>query len=412
MGADLPVAAYTQVRFTGTPSIDSDIPYLTADLVVPATEPEAIEAPELVGETDAVVTDAVVGEAIVADAVVAEPEAPAEPEALTPPEPAAIAEPEVVVADAIVPEPEAPAEPEAVVAEPEAVPVPEPVVATNAIAAEAIADSDAATAPEADLAAAAMVPAAAEPDSVVADEPAATEHEAGAALAPLAAAAVIESIVADEPEPALKPEDKAAAQTSGLLRRFRPGQNLDAELEAYERDHATEPITAATAASPESPAATPEPIVPELAAAAALAAPAPAPEAPAPAPAADDVVAQPVWQMVAPDPSADVPATPTPDSPSVPAAANGNNPGQAPQWPAGPQWPTTAGQANGLPFLGRPAAPQGGLDALWAESSREVVATPAVAGRVNGVVQPCVSCGLSLSANARFCRRCGTPQAG
>ena len=29
-----------------------------------------------------------------------------------------------------------------------------------------------------------------------------------------------------------------------------------------------------------------------------------------------------------------------------------------------------------------------------------------------GVVQPCVSCGLSLSATARFCRRCGTAQAG
>ena len=124
------------------------------------------------------------------------------------------------------------------------------------------------------------------------------------------------------------------------------------------------------------------------------------------------MVAQPVWQMVAPDPSTEVPVTPSPDAPSAPAAASANAPDQAPQWPAGPQWPTTAGAANGLPFLGRPAAPQGGLEALWAESSREVVATPAVAGRVNGVVQPCVSCGLSLSANARFCRRCGTPQAG
>ena len=64
----------------------------------------------------------------------------------------------------------------------------------------------------------------------------------------------------------------------------------------------------------------------------------------------------------------------------------------------------------GLPFLGRPAAPQGGLDALWAESNRAVadrsVAKPA------GGVQPCVSCGLSLSATARFCRRCGTAQPG
>ena len=154
------------------------------------------------------------------------------------------------------PEPEAltASEPEAVVAEQG----PEPVVATEAVTAEAIAEPDGATAPDADLAAAAIVQAAAESDTLVADEPAAAEHEAGDALAPLAAAAVIESIVTDEPEPARKPEDKAAAQTSGLLRRFRPGQNLDAELEAYERDHATEPIAAASAASPETPAAEPD----------------------------------------------------------------------------------------------------------------------------------------------------------
>jgi ribosomal protein L40E len=148
--------------------------------------------------------------------------------------------------------------------------------------------------------------------------------------------------------------------------------------------------------------------VPEVAAAAALAAPTPAaePEIPAPAPVVDDVVPQPVWQMVAPDPTADASVTPPRDAPAVPAAASAAAPDAA------PQWPTTAGSANGLPFLGRPAAPQGGLEALWAQSSREVTATPAVAGRANGVVQPCVSCGLSLSANARFCRRCGTPQAG
>jgi len=48
------------------------------------------------------------------------------------------------------------------------------------------------------------------------------------------------------------------------------------------------------------------------------------------------------------------------------------------------------------------------LDALWAESNRAVdqrsVNKPA------GAVQPCVSCGLSLSATARFCRRCGSAQ--
>jgi zinc ribbon protein len=48
---------------------------------------------------------------------------------------------------------------------------------------------------------------------------------------------------------------------------------------------------------------------------------------------------------------------------------------------------------------------------MWAASAREVLARPA-AGPVAPVasVQPCSSCGLSLSATARFCRRCGTPQ--
>src|SRR5207342_100674 len=118
-----------------------------------------------------------------------------------------------------------------------------------------------------------------------------------------------------------------------------------------------------------------------------LAAPTPEPEMPAPAPIVDDVVRQPVWQMVAPDPSGDASATSTRDAPAMPAAASATAPDAAPQWPTGPQWPTTTGSANGLPFLGRPAAPQGGLEALWAESSREVATTPAVGGRVNGVVQ-------------------------
>jgi hypothetical protein len=65
----------------------------------------------------------------------------------------------------------------------------------------------------------------------------------------------------------------------------------------------------------------------------------------------------------------------------------------------------------GLPFLGRPAAPQGGIDALWAASNQELVtAAPSTHGKAASGIQPCVSCGLSLSANARFCRRCGTLQ--
>ena len=74
-------------------------------------------------------------------------------------------------------------------------------------------------------------------------------------------------------------------------------------------------------------------------------------------------------------------------------------------------WPTDR-PASGLAFLGRPAQPTGGLEALWAASAQELTAVPADPGQGKpaGGIQPCVSCGLSLSANARFCRRCGARQ--
>ncbi len=195
----------------------------------------------------------------------------------------------------------------------------------------------------------------------------------------------------------------AAAATSELLRKFRPGQNLDAEIAAYEVEQATRRPTPDPA--PEPVVAQPEPVVAEV--------------EPTPEPVrADDLVEQPTWHIVAPDPSAPTQSKPTSPAPAVgpdvPHAAGGE-----PQWPSQPQWPSP--QANaGLPFLGRPATPSGGIDALWAESAREVglvptagAATPDPGGpapRVAGAVQPCVSCGLSLSATARFCRRCGTRQ--
>jgi hypothetical protein len=51
-------------------------------------------------------------------------------------------------------------------------------------------------------------------------------------------------------------------------------------------------------------------------------------------------------------------------------------------------------------------------DALWAASAREVLGGPVgPAPAPTAGIQPCSNCGLSLSANARFCRRCGTRQA-
>ena len=218
----------------------------------------------------------------------------------------------------------------------------------------------------------------------------------------------------------------AALRTTDLLQRFRPGQNLDDAIAAYEQSLADaqeeperEPEPAAAAPEPEpepvaaadAPEPEPEPVAaaPEPEPEPVAAAPEPEPEPVAAAP-RDDVVAQPTWSIVAPDTSPSdgtrVPVAPPAGAPpQQPAAASAE-----PQWPTQPQWPSQRPSA-GLPFLGRPAEPTGGIEALWAESAREVVSVPAdVATRASSGVQPCVSCGLSLSANARFCRRCGSRQ--
>ena len=270
------------------------------------------------------------------------------------------------------------------------------------------------------------------------------------------------------------PAAAAAANTSDLFQRFRPGQNLDDEIEAYERAQAAETAARAAAAAavtppmpepeviaaepvypePEQPAVEtfepepvvaaerepligaepvePEPVVmaepepePELVVAVerepepvAAAEPEPVVTAePDPFPAVEprvDYVPQPTWQIVAPDaPTGDGVQAPTTSQPTQPPADAVAASGE-PQWPATPQWPERDASA-GLPFLGRPAAATGGIDALWAASAQEVARVSDVpqagpSAVKPGGVQPCVSCGLSLSANARFCRRCGTRQ--
>ncbi len=122
---------------------------------------------------------------------------------------------------------------------------------------------------------------------------------------------------------------------------------------------------------------------------------------PEPAQRVGDVVEQPTWHVIAPDSTSDV-------APVDVAAAATADPGAEPQWPTRPEW-LGGRPAAGLPFLNRPAAPEGGLEGLWAESTRDVVAGP-TKGRASTGVRPCASCGLSLSATARFCRRCGASQ--
>jgi len=304
------------------------------------------------------------------------------------------------------------------------------------------------------------------------------DPESMARLAALVAGpAVADAAKPTEPNLRLSIGEKTAAQTGGLFRRFRPGQDLAEELDAYERgqagtarphdapandvvapvpevvaesevvaEAAIEPSTeheilaeagvvaeaeihadaevvaqaevpaepeiyAEAGAAAEPPAATVEPDVlaaPEIVAAPEVVA---VEREVAPEPAGTpvhDVVPQPLWRMVAPDPT---PAAPAAPDRSIPAAATRADPAAEPQWPTRPAWLGRA-PSTGLPFLDRTVAAQGGIDALWAESANEVVASPAVPGKpAPGGVQPCISCGLSLSGNARFCRRCGTPQA-
>lgn len=244
------------------------------------------------------------------------------------------------------------------------------------------------------------VPAAAEAETAATDDD--SDSEVAARLAAMAAATiVIDDAEAERP----RPKGQKAAGAGGLLRRFRAGQSLDSELDAYERQEAAAIAEASSVETtvPEVAAAPTEtPIDPALAEPVVAVAAEP-PVALEPEPVVDDVVAQPTWRIVAPDPAAE----PVEDTPPLPAAAT-SVPGAEPQWPQRPE----GTPSTGLPFLNRPAAAQGGLEALWAESNREVVTTPGAPGKAaSGGVQPCVSCGLSLSGTARFCRRCGTLQA-
>ena len=217
---------------------------------------------------------------------------------------------------------------------------------------------------------------------------------------------------------------KTAAQTTGLLSRFRPGQSLDAELDAYERDRATDLIDLGAAATGD-PAAAVRPIPVEetvpaaeavaasveetVPAAEALAASAPTTTPVEVTPPVGDILAQPTWQRVAPDPIPGTPIASPVAAPTSQPASRDTDTTTEPAWPAKPEWPPLATPSATLPFLGRPAARLGGPDALWAETAHEMVAPPTPVRAVGGV-QPCISCGLSLSATARFCRRCGTSQ--
>jgi nicotinate-nucleotide--dimethylbenzimidazole phosphoribosyltransferase len=190
-------------------------------------------------------------------------------------------------------------------------------------------------------------------------------------------------------------EEEAAAEVEGPPAEPAPvrAEPEPSPAPAAEAAPEPEPIAAEAEPEPEPIAAEAEPEPEPIAAVAAVAIePMPAPEAPAPA---------------------------VPPAAAPPAAA----PSGPPQWPTGPRWPTgipaRESRLPPAPAPGPVADPLAAImarqstEAMWAASSRDVVQPPLVAqaAPVAGV-QPCISCGISLSANARFCRRCGTSQVG
>jgi hypothetical protein len=283
---------------------------------------------------------------------------------------------------------------------------------------------------EPDTASAAL--AAGSEDAVPAPEPEAIEAAAVEAPSEPKAGRPIEST-----------EDRrrrAARQTAAVLAKFRPGLSLDEALAAYEAS-----LDDATTA--EEPAAGLEPVAVEPEPAAKAVEPEPAPVEPEPAPVEPEPVAvepeavavepepapvaaaaEPAAEAVEPEPGAEAVATDHIPQPTWPAAAptpattddgHAGSPAGEPTWPASPSWPVLA-SSEPPTWPGQPEAIENdplafllarrSTEDLWAASNREVVTTPAPVGAPAVTVQNCTSCGLSLSATARFCRRCGARQ--
>jgi hypothetical protein len=239
-----------------------------------------------------------------------------------------------------------------------------------------------------------------EPEPVAAEvelEPVAAEIEAEPG--PVAAEVELEPVIAE-----VEPEAEPVAAEVGP-------EPVVAEVEPEPVVAEAEPEPVAAEAEPEPVAAAeaePEPV------AAAEAEPEPEPVRPATrmAPISDTILHFPARRAPEPAPAAeDDRAAAVADSPEVAARRAQldllglGDPGQGPVTPEGPPGLPyrSRGAAASRGDLARQAALQG---SFWEASAREVANATGQVG-----VQNCGQCGLSLSANARFCRRCGTRQA-
>jgi ribosomal protein L40E len=219
----------------------------------------------------------------------------------------------------------------------------------------------------------------------------------------------------------------AAGSVTGAVPEADIGQAAGFPQEAEASREAEVPAPQPAAARPDvadaaamAEAAGTEPDRVELPPAAAPAEAAPAAATP-PTAAPDDVIEQPTWPvrpLVQPAttdrvPAAEgVPPAPAP-APWLRVAPDDGGAAPSPQWPAAPAWRASADREYPTTLAGRPLLPRDDASALWAASAREVLGPAPASGPVAPATpspQPCVQCGLSLSANARFCRRCGTRQ--
>ncbi len=314
---------------------------------------------------------------------------------------------EPVVAEAVA---AAVAAPEAAALAPE--PVTEPVAVAEAVAApeaaapapEPVTEPVAVAAPET-----VTEPSAPSSTRVEATAERLTEDELAAVAGTLVARSASASADAAAPAATDRPDPVAAgrSQTTSLLGRFRPprrqledeGKQAPAAGTAAipagsapeaPGEPAAEP-TIATVAPASAPPPTPAPAVPAVEL--------PVPETPART-APGDVVPQPTWRIVAPEPT-DATTTDAGRPTVLPPA-----PASGPLLRARPA--PRAGGSPATPWAARLASARPAAGGVWAESSRDVLGPSGPAAPTG--VQACVSCGLPLSANARFCRRCGSRQ--
>jgi hypothetical protein len=302
--------------------------------------------------------------------------------------------------------------------------------AQAAAQAQAAADAQARAAAEAEAAAAAEAAriaaeaqAAAEAEARAAAEAARAAEEARAAEQAQRAAEAAARFEAEEAarageaaraaEAATRLEAEAAAEAEAEAERvrlaFEPGRNLDDEIAAYERslaEPAAPPVDAPAAAAEveREPVITEAEPEPELVVAEAEPEPGIAETEPVPIAA----------QGVATEPPAQ-PEWPTEELPV--AAASAMQPPSAGIEPI----PTAIGQplpasvVDGALAWPEPVSAAAPFEPSWPDLAVPQRRTGAGLPAITAPAQPlaarsCPGCGLSLSASARFCRRCGTPQ--